>query len=94
MRRYCLALLATIACGQAPSAPATAPSNPAALDALLSAGYQEPRLLGHVSPILGPCSKEDSWLVSYDFEATNPAGKRVFGHVCCGLVFRGCTIRF
>lgn len=30
-----------------------------------------------------------------EFEATNPIGmKRVSGTVCCGLVFKACTIRW
>lgn len=38
------------------------------------------------------CGESDSY--STGFEATNPAGKRVSGVVCCGLVLKACTVRF
>jgi len=28
------------------------------------------------------------------FQATNPRGQQVTGIVCCGLAFKGCTVRF
>lgn len=38
------------------------------------------------------CGKDDG--SSTGFEAKNPQGGRVKGVVCCGLIFKGCTVRF
>lgn len=38
------------------------------------------------------CGKGDT--TSTGFKATNPAGQRVEGVVCCGLVMKACTVRF
>lgn len=62
--------------------------------ALKAAGYTDIELTGHVDWIGNPCSMDDAWLSSYDFRARASGGALVHGHVCCGLVFRGCTIRF
>ena len=43
-------------------------------------------------PFFG-CGKGDSMLRSRRFTATNSAGARVRGVVCCGL-FKRCTVRF
>jgi hypothetical protein len=37
------------------------------------------------------CGRDDTYATR--FTARNPAGKRVSGTVCCGLM-KGCTIRF
>lgn len=56
--------------------------------ALVSAGYSNINLTGY--RWMG-CGNEDSYHTG--FTATNPAGVRVSGVVCCGLM-KGCTIRF
>lgn len=56
---------------------------------LRAAGYTQARSTGW-EPM--SCGKDDTW--STGFVAVNPAGQRVRGVVCCGLVFKGCTIRF
>lgn len=38
------------------------------------------------------CSKDDTFETG--FRAKNPTGQWVRGVVCCGLVFKGCTVRF
>jgi len=38
------------------------------------------------------CGKDDTF--STGFSAKNPAGQTVSGVVCCGLMFKGCTVRF
>lgn len=38
------------------------------------------------------CSDDDTFATQ--FSALNPQGELVEGAVCCGLVFKNCTIRF
>ena len=38
------------------------------------------------------CSESD-WF-STKFIATNPVGQKTDGTVCCGLIFKSCTIRY
>lgn len=38
------------------------------------------------------CGEDDS--SSTGFIATNKDGKRVSGTVCCGMIFKNCTVRF
>ena len=38
------------------------------------------------------CGREDTY--KDGFEATTMAGVRVKGAVCCGMFFKGCTVRF
>lgn len=57
--------------------------------ALENAGYSNVKITGW-SPL--SCGRDDSF--STGFIATNPKGKRVKGVVCCGLLFKQCTIRF
>lgn len=38
------------------------------------------------------CGESDTFKTG--FVATNPAGARVKGAVCCGFMFKGCTVRF
>lgn len=59
--------------------------------ALEAAGYTEIR--DESSSIVG-CSKEDSILVSRKFTARSPGGQVGSVRVCCGLVFRGCVVRW
>lgn len=56
-------------------------------EALIKAGFSEITLNGW-APL--SCSEDDNYKTK--FTATNPAGVRVDGTVCCG-VFKGCTIR-
>lgn len=51
-------------------------------------GYTNVKLTGY-APFA--CGKDDDY--GSKFEATNPAGKRVKGAVCCGFL-KGCTVRF
>ncbi len=57
--------------------------------ALRNHGFTEIEITGW-SPF--SCSRDDSW--STGFRAKNPVGKMVRGVVCCGLVFKSCTVRF
>lgn len=56
---------------------------------LRNAGYTDITTTGW-SPF--KCSEKDT--LKTGFRARNPAGRMVEGTVCCGLVFKGCTIRF
>lgn len=56
---------------------------------LESSGYTEISITGW-APLT--CGKDDTF--STGFTAKNPQGRRVSGVVCCGLVFKGCTVRF
>ena len=56
---------------------------------LRSAGYSNIKITGW-EPF--SCSEDDGF--STGFKATNPTGQTVTGVVCCGFVFKGCTIRF
>ncbi len=94
-RQVVLALALLGGCELEPGARAPATEDlSVARNAVISAGYTDVKMGGHISMLLSPCSDEDSWFTSYDFTAKTAAGKRVSGHACCGLVFRGCTLRF
>jgi hypothetical protein len=56
---------------------------------LTSAGFKDIRTTGY-SPFA--CAEDD--FSATGFTATNPNGLRVSGTVCCGLVFKGCTVRY
>lgn len=56
---------------------------------LIDSGYSDVQTTGW-SP--WACSKDDTYETG--FRAKNPAGKFVEGTVCCGLMTKGCTIRF
>lgn len=58
---------------------------------LVQQGYTNIRMTG--APMWG-CSDDDSMFASSNFTATAPTGDDVEGTVCCGLVFKGCTVRF
>lgn len=57
-------------------------------EVLQQEGYTNIEITGW-SPFM--CSEDDEW--STGFEATNAAGQRVEGTVCCGTLTKGCTIR-
>lgn len=56
---------------------------------LESAGFTHVKTTGYA---FWECGKDDTFHTG--FTATNPAGKEVSGTVCCGLLTKGCTIRF
>lgn len=58
---------------------------------LIQQGYTNIRMTG--TPFFG-CSKDDSFFASSNFTATAPTGDDVEGTVCCGLMFKGCTVRW
>lgn len=58
---------------------------------LMQQGYTNIRMTG--TPLFS-CSEDDSMLASSSFTATAPSGDDVDGSVCCGLMFKGCTVRF
>jgi hypothetical protein len=60
-----------------------------ALRTLDNAGFTDAQITG--TSYLG-CDKYDRY--GAEFTATNAHEKRVTGIVCCGLFFKGCTIRF
>lgn len=62
-------------------------------DAIEAAGFTEVRIVGKhgMAPTFYGCGEDDA--VAFDAEATNPTGKRVKITACCGLVFKGCTLR-
>ena len=59
-----------------------------------NAGLRSPRVVGRVDMLLSPCGCGDSWATSYQVEGTNASGERVTAYVCCGLVAKGCTVRW
>lgn len=63
--------------------------NEGASRALHGSGFTDITLTGFS---FGSCGKDDG--SSTGFEAKNPQGERVSGVVCCGLIFKGCTVRF
>ena len=78
MRLLCLIAFTLVAC----SAP------DASTDALRAAGYTDIRMTGW-APL--SCGGDDTY--STGFSARNPAGEMASGVVCCGMLFKGCTIR-
>lgn len=101
MKRLVL-LLALVGCepyhypGEAsnpPAEPEQDSSSTAAMRALEDEGYENIRNTG--VPLFR-CSDDDSMFTSISFEAdrVTPHGTHhITGVVCCGLVFKGCTIR-
>lgn len=61
----------------------------ATVKTLRSAGYTEIRTTGYE---WFECSDDDTYHTG--FIAKNPQGQQVSGTVCCGLLAKGCTIRF
>jgi len=56
---------------------------------LTDAGYSEIKTTGYA---FWYCSDNDHYHTG--FQAKNPRGMIVEGAVCCGLMTKGCTIRF
>lgn len=81
-----LSILGLLAAAASTCVPGSAQTK--ALDA---AGISNYTLTGH--SYLG-CSGSGSMFTSYSFEGTNVMGQPVEGDLCCGLVFKGCNIRF
>lgn len=65
-----------------------------ATDAMEAAGYSDVHVTGQhgIAPEIYGCAKGDA--VAFDVRAKNPAGKRTTATVCCGLILKGCTIRY
>ena len=57
--------------------------------ALRSAGFTEYTFTGYE---WFACSEDDTYHTG--FRAKNPQGEEVTGVVCCGLMFKACTVRF
>lgn len=76
-----LVLLTLLFCG------CTDPS--ATRSTLTKAGFTDITTTGYSSFV---CGKDDS--LATGFQAKNSRGETVTGTVCCGLLFKGCTIRF
>jgi len=62
-----------------------------AAEALKAQGYTSVRIGG---PVILSCGRDDSISTSRRFTARRSDGVKVSGVVCCGLVFKGCTVRF
>ena len=58
-------------------------------EALQKSGYRNIQIDGWA-----PFNCGDNDTFSTGFTATNSNGERVSGTVCCGLIFKGCTVRF
>jgi hypothetical protein len=56
---------------------------------LEKSGYTDIQIMGW-----GGLSCSDSDTFATEFQATNPRNETVSGVVCCGLLFKKCTIRF
>lgn len=56
---------------------------------LYSAGYTDVAITGYN---MFECGDDDTFHTG--FRAKNPVGARVEGTVCCGMISKGCTIRF
>lgn len=57
-------------------------------EALIKAGFTDIEIGGYD---IFSCGEDDDFATK--FTATNPAGLRVGGTVCCGIL-KGCTIRY
>lgn len=57
--------------------------------ALVSSGYTGIKFTGYS---VSACGSDDT--TATGFTAINPAGHLVSGTVCCGLLIKGCTVRF
>lgn len=81
MKKITLLLLLLVASG------CTDDSN--AKRTLYNSGYTDIHLTGW-KPLT--CDEKD--FSSTGFRAKNPAGRIVTGVVCCGMLFKSCTVRF
>ncbi len=66
------------------------PSNSKAVQAAIDEGYTDVQSQGVA--FLG-CGKDDSMITSEHVLAKNSNGKTLELTVCCGLIFKGCTVR-
>lgn len=71
------------------SALSSCTNNSATISALSKAGYTDIETTGW-SPFV--CGDDDTYETG--FRAKNPSGDVVEGTVCCGVIAKGCTIRF
>jgi hypothetical protein len=67
---------------------ACTPSNETSIRVLEDNGFTSVRLGGFA--FFG-CSEGDS--LTMNFEAIGPTGRPVSGVLCCGMVFKSCTVR-
>lgn len=65
-----------------------------AVQAAENAGWSEVKVIEQhgIAPTFYGCSKDDS--VAFEIRGKNPAGKSADATVCCGLVFKSCTVRY
>jgi hypothetical protein len=68
-------------------------SDNAQVNAIRSMGFRNINLISNAPKVMFTCGKEDTVFTSSAFSATNLAGEKVSGVVCCGFL-KGCTIRF
>ncbi len=79
-----LLLLGCVACG-------TDEAPRAVLDVLQVEGMTEVEITGVA---VFSCSDDDSMVTSRTFRARTREGTLVEGSVCCGLILKGCTVRW
>lgn len=87
MTRFALLVLLAPACDPAK----TSPLEPRHAQALRGVGITEGRGTG---PAFFGCSDSDSLIASVGFVGKNAQGEHVEGSICCGLILKGCTVRF
>jgi hypothetical protein len=65
-----------------------------AVQTMEKAGFKDVRVTAQhgINPTFYGCGKDDA--VAFNVSAQNPTGKQVTATVCCGLVFKNCTIRY
>jgi hypothetical protein len=95
MKHNLVLVLTLFSCESSTARPEPQPEQPATLgerqaNAVRAMGLRNPKPHGSA---LFSCSDSDTILQSEGFEATNMAGERVTGTVCCGWL-KGCTVRF
>lgn len=64
-------------------------SNNKTVETLEKMGFTEVKPKGYD---MFSCSEDD--FTSTKFEAKNPLGQTVEGTVCCGMIFKNCTVRW
>lgn len=69
-------------------------SDDAAVHAAENAGITNPVVTDthYFFPSLSGCGKDDA--VGFDVSGVNPQGRKITVTVCCGAVFKGCTVRY
>lgn len=78
-RLLLLAVCALVSCTDAKST----------IHTLQNAGFSDVEILGYA---WFECGEDDTYHT--EFRAKNPKGVVVEGTVCCGMLSKGCTIRF